>query len=144
MERLWQIIHKENIWVEYCRLGGPEKVRGLYLWYDGPLILLDEGLLNQPRLHKCVLAEEIRHFYTASPSSNLLVVHTSYSREVAVSRDERRALKWATDFLMPDREFFLALKRGYRTCHDLAEYFDVTEWFVHRKWEFFNVSITSY
>ncbi len=118
--------------MHYCTLGGPEWVNGLYLWDDGPVILLDKRLLKHPRLYKCVLAEEIGHYFTA-PVSNLLVVHTSYNREIAMSADERRALKWATDFLIPDHKLLAAMHCGCLTVHELADHFQVTEWFMHRK-----------
>jgi len=49
------------------------------------------------------------------------------------SQDERKAMQWATDYLIPDVELMKALKVGCRSCFELAEYFDVTEWFMYRK-----------
>lgn len=98
----------------------------------GPTIILGKHLLYSSRLHKCVLAEEIGHYYTA-PRTNLLLSNTSANLQTMESQDERRAAQWATDFLIPDRELDKALKAGYRSCFELAEYFDVTEWFIYRK-----------
>lgn len=135
MDRLWQITEKENIRVIYKNLlGVPEKPNGLYV-YDprtGPMIILGNHLVHDRRLHKCVFAEEIGHFYTA-PRTNLLMTYTSANLSAMMDQDERKAMQWATDFLIPDVELSEALKVGYRSCYELAEYFDVTEWFMYRK-----------
>lgn len=135
IDKLWDIIDKENIAVTYRNLSKtPEHVHGIYLYEDrvGPLIVLDIYLHHSHRLHKCVLAEEIGHFYTA-PRTNLLTVHTSANLQTMESQDERKAAQWATDYLIPDSELVKALELGNRSCFDLAEYFDVTEWFMYRK-----------
>jgi len=135
LERLWDIIDKENIEVRYRDFSMlPEDIYGLYL-YDprfGPLIVLDKNLRHSHRLHKCILAEEIGHFYTAARTS-ILSVHTSANLKTIESQDERKAGQWSTDFLIPDRELIKALESGCRSCFELAEYFDVTEWFMYRK-----------
>lgn len=135
MERLWDIIKRENIEVLYKDFSQfPENIHGLYL-YDqrlGPLIILDKQLNHSHRLHRCVMAEEIGHFYTAARTS-ILTVHTSANLQTIESQDERKAAQWATDFLIPDSELVKALEAGCRSCFELAEYFDVTEWFMYRK-----------
>lgn len=137
LKRLWDIISKENIKVRYKDFSQlPENIHGLYL-YDrriGPLIVLDKQLLHTHRLHKCVLAEEIGHFYTAA-RTNLLSVHTSANLQTMEAQDERKAAQWATNFLIPDCELVRALEVGYLSCFELAEHFDVTEWFMYRKLE---------
>jgi len=114
--------------------GIPEKPRGLYI-YDrrtGPLIILDNQLKTSPRLHKCVLAEEIGHFYTV-PRISILKAYTSTNQRIIQCQDELKALKWATDFLIPDTELIKALKAGSQTRYELAEWFDVTEDFICQK-----------
>lgn len=132
---LWRLVEVEGITVKYEALSHvPESIYGLYVWSRalGPLIILDSSLLYRRQLRKCVLAEEVGHHFTAA-RSNLLVAHTSYRLEIEMGRDERRALRWATEFLVPDKELFRAIEKGYRTIPDLAEYFDITEWFLQRK-----------
>jgi len=137
MEKLWEIIEKENIKVKYRHLSHErETLYGLYLLDDsGPIIILDHSLKTSRRLSRCVLAEEIGHYYTA-PRTNFLTAYTSYSTQLTMSKDERKAMMWATDFLIPDRELCKALKSGLRSCYELAEHFDVTEWFMYRKMGF--------
>lgn len=135
MERLFRIVERENIHLRYEDFSMfPEEVHGLYM-YDqeiGPAIILGNHLRHSRRLHKCVLAEEIGHFYTA-PRTNLLMAYTSANLKAMMSQDERKAIQWATDFLVPDVELVKALEAGCRSCYELAEYFDVTEWFMYRK-----------
>jgi len=135
MEKLWDIVEKEAITVHYDDFSNtPEGIHGLYLYHKriGPLIVLGEHLHHSRRLHKCVLAEEIGHHYTA-PRTSLLTAHASANLKAMESQDERKAMEWATSFLIPDRELAKAVGLGYRSCFELAEYFDVSEWFVYRK-----------
>jgi Zn-dependent peptidase ImmA (M78 family) len=135
VDRLWEIIEKEKIRVLYEDLSGiPEKPHGLYL-HDtkiGAVIVLDINLNHSRRLKKCVLAEEIGHFYTA-PRTNVLRTYTSSNDQIMLSQDERKAAQWSTDFLVPDALLAESLRAGCRSCFELAEYCDVTEWFMCRK-----------
>ena len=143
MERLWDIVDREKIKVLYDDLSrAPEKIQGLYLYDNrlGPLIILNKGLQSTSRLHKCVFAEEIGHFYTA-PRTNLLEVYASANLRTMESQDERNAAKWGTDFLIPDHDLHIAMESGCRSCYELAEYFDVTEWFMYRKLGFFKMHL---
>lgn len=137
MNRLWDIINKEGIEVIYLPLKStPEELNGLYLCDEGhPIIALDENLPEQTRLFKCVLAEEVGHYMTAA-KTNVLTAHIGYRQEIEMSRDERKALMWATDFLIPDGELIQMVNSGLRSCYELAEHFDVTHWFMLRKLTF--------
>ncbi|WP_088186347.1 ImmA/IrrE family metallo-endopeptidase [Desulfosporosinus sp. FKA] len=144
MDKLWGIVKRENIGVRYRDFSQiPENIHGLYLYEEniGPLIVLDKRLHYSHRLHKCVFAEEIGHFYTA-PRTNLLTVHASANLQTMESQDERKAAQWATDFLIPDHELVKALESGHQSCSELAEYFDVTEWFMYRKLSLFKITRT--
>lgn len=135
MDNLLKIIEKENIKIRYEDLSHiPERTHGLYIYDNrtGPFIILDNYLKHNRRLHKCVLAEEIGHFITA-PRTNLVTAYTSANLKIIQSQDERKAIQWATDFLIPDSKLTTALEAGNRSCFELAEYFDVTEWFMYRK-----------
>lgn len=139
MEDLYRIITKRCIELEYDDLKSIGKgLLGLYVLDPaiGHLIVLDSHLLQQPRLHRCVLAEEIGHsFYP--PRAGVIRFHCKHGNEaVIVAQDERKALRWATDFLMPDDEFCRAVSQGYVTMHELADYFYVEEWFVQAKIDF--------
>ena len=135
LDKLFAIARKESIRILYEDLYSlPENISGLYMYNHkvGPIIVLDKRLEHMRRDHKCVLAEEIGHFYTA-PRTNSLSAYTCSNHRIMMSQDERKALQWGTDFLIPDAELCEALKSGHRSCFELADYFDVTEWFMYQK-----------
>ncbi|MCL6477433.1 MAG: ImmA/IrrE family metallo-endopeptidase [Peptococcaceae bacterium] len=132
---LWKKSEAEGIEVRYADLHGSDpELDGLYLWLDGlPVILLDKSLKTNRQLFRCVFAEEIGHYYTAA-RSNLLIVHPSYADTLRLSRDEYRAMCWATDYLIPDDELVHAVQNlKLKSFSDLVEYFDVTHSFLMYK-----------
>jgi hypothetical protein len=142
MNKLFDIVNNENIHLLYTNLlaSTHNKLYGAYFFDEGygPSILLDKSL-DEPgcsRLHKCVLGEELGHYFTA-PKSNLLHLYGScsadYLARVQNGKDELNALKWATDFLMPNNLFNQAIEEGCQSVCDLAEWFSVTPWLVYRK-----------
>lgn len=138
-KKLWDIIKQEKIRVIYEEglSHTPEKVHGIYM-YDheyGSIIILDKILHSFPRLHRCVLAEEIGHYFTTI-DTNLLIAYTSYANQIKLTRAERKAMQFATNLLIPNQELTDALDKGYRNYYELAEYFDVTEDFIRHKLDF--------
>lgn len=142
INRLYDYIESEGIYFNYTNLltNTHKKLYGLYFFVEdyGPAILLDKSL-DKPenrRLHKCILAEELGHHFTV-PQTNIFKLYGSCSIEyldkIQQAQDERKALEWASSFLMPNVEFNQAVSNGLQTVWDLAEWFDVTEWFVYRK-----------
>ena len=113
-------------------------------------ITLDTSLRDKLRQHKCVFAEEIGHvLYPPAPN------HTSYhvadawkeldflsrcSIEQCVGKDERQALKWATNLLIPDKAFWKYADQGLHYLWDWCEYFDVEQWFFEMKVGFIRAS----
>lgn len=143
MDKLFNILEKENISVRYRALQEQcSSLYGLYLndEFAGPIIILDQSLQYSTSWHRSVLAEEIGHYYT-TPRTNYLVAYTSYSKNLIMNQDERKALKWATDFLIPDDDLSEAIQEGYKLHFELAELFNVTEWFMHMKVKFKNVHL---
>lgn len=145
MERLWELVYREGIFVKWAGLRAtPERLWGMY-YYDPvlrlPVIVLDASLPAKPRLLRCVLAEELGHHFTV-PAANSLKIYFSYSDGIARGRDEVKAMKWATDFLIPDEEFKKVAK--FHDLFDLAEHFDVTEAFIMWKSRFFRQSWIAY
>lgn len=140
MEDLFHLLKQKGIYVNYVDLSAApgRTIYGLY-YYDLvrhlPMILLDYRVEASRPLHRSVLAEELGHHFTA-PVTSLAVPYTSYSLEVALTREERRAIQWACDYLMPVNRFAEAVLSGLRTPWELAEHFEVTEWLVWRRVDF--------
>lgn len=143
MKGLLGIALHEGIRIIYRNLlPNTEHFHGLY-YLDpivGHVVVLDKGLESKPRLHRCILAEEIGHYYTLSPEQ-ALIPHTSFSyrRAISMTRAERKALRWACDYLMPVDKFLRAVHSGIVAVEELAEMFNVTEWMVYRRYEFLGI-----
>lgn len=106
------------------------------------LITLDHSLTNYRREHKCVLAEEIGHILHPPRPGHVAYHARGYydtdhiercNIRATVAQDERKALDWATGVLMPDVEFWRIVEKGENTLYQLADWFDVTDWFVRIK-----------
>jgi len=138
LDYLWQLAKDRDVFVDFAPLTQRHpKLWGLYI-AAGPAILLDETLRYRLREQKCVLAEEVFHALTY-PRTDVREVYRSYRRygecneTIVMGQDERKALRKACDFLIPDAELCKAMEKGYWSCYEIAEYFDVTEWVVYRK-----------
>jgi Zn-dependent peptidase ImmA (M78 family) len=109
---------------------------------EAKTITLDLSLVNNSRELKCVLAEEIGHILFP-PRPGHLAYHSRQfwktehlkgsNIKAIVAQDERKALTWATDVLMPNVEFSRILDKGVTTVNELAEHFEVEPWFVMLK-----------
>lgn len=91
---------------------------------------------------KAVLAEEIGHILYP-PFANHRCFHdtrfwkmTQWGKDslsVAVARDERAALQWATSALIPDRAFWQFAASGPQDWWEWLEEFEVPGWFLEVK-----------
>lgn len=138
-EVLYDVIERDGIILEYAELATTrDNLLGLY-YIDNvlgrPVIILDKSLRGRVAEHDTVLAEEVGHHVT-QPSMSLSRIHTCYAARITISKDDKRAIEWACDALIPDDELWIATQKGYREAWELAEYFQVTEWLVLQKYTF--------
>lgn len=113
----------------------PEKINGIYMVDNriGPTIFIDESLINRRIEYRCTLFHEAGHHYT-STTSNYIATSENYLQAIAKSKDEYRAMRWATSRLIPDAELCEAINNHcLRDCYEIAECFDVTVPFVMAK-----------
>lgn len=103
-------------------------------------IHLDSSIVHRRRLHRSVIAEEIGHIlypprsgHTAYHSITYYDLENRGNIEAIVAQDERMALDWATGVLVTNVEFWGAIKDNVNLLWELAEYFDVEEWFMRHK-----------
>lgn len=82
------------------------------------------------------LAHELGHCETMS-------FYNFYSPLDIRAKHENRANGWAIKKLIPKRAFQNALRNGYRDIFSLAEYFEVTEDFMQKAVEFYQLKATS-
>lgn len=135
MELLTDLADREDLPVLYrnLRQSSVNKLIGLYIWDPiAPCILLDESLKNNYRKHIETLAEEMGH-HISGIRKNFMVTNT-YQDRITVAKDESQAIRWATDYLIPDAELTYAVSElKLRSCWELAEYFEVTQPFMWKK-----------
>lgn len=139
METILKIIEEEQINLSYDNLRRAGNVQGLYTVHSviGPMILLDKSLLFKPRAHRCIAAHELGHHFHP-PRSGIIAFHrtslfSDSQKEIIIHQDEGKALRWATELLIPTLKVWEAIKNGYDTVPLLADYFNVKEWFVRCK-----------
>ena len=141
MQKIYEIAKSEQIYIAYDDLRAAGDIQGLYTIHPraGPVIILDQSLLNHPNLHRCVAAHELgHHFYPPRSNTKTIVAFcrssfTNSQREIIVHQDEQKALRWATELLMPSAAVWMAIGGGCNTLPLLAEAFYVEELFVRLK-----------
>ncbi|HHW39932.1 MAG TPA: ImmA/IrrE family metallo-endopeptidase [Syntrophomonadaceae bacterium] len=119
--KLLRFAEKQGIIVDYWEFAPP--IRAVYLPGDPPVIGLDKHLTRSEL--RTYLAEEISH-HLVSVGNGIIQPHYSYREKLYVSSLEYRARKLAVNWLLPDKEFIQAMKKGL-AIWELAELFDVTE-----------------
>ncbi|HHX87628.1 MAG TPA: ImmA/IrrE family metallo-endopeptidase [Firmicutes bacterium] len=142
MQKILEIVQAEQIYVAYEYLQQIGDVQGLYTVNPlaGAIIVLDTSLLTMPKQHRCVAAHELGHHFHP-PRSNIAGIVSFYrsnnysnsQNELIIHQDENKALRWATELLMPSVEVWEAIKDGCDTVPLLSEQFYVPEWFTRAK-----------
>ena len=147
MNYLLKLVEKEKIMLSYLPLREyRQSLWGLFIpgkHGTNPAIYLDKELKHNPKLYRlarCILAEELGHYFTGITSS-VFKIHANYSLERKMSVDEESALHWATSRLISTDEVLELLRINKCECTDLADYFEVTTWFMFRKLEFVQYQI---
>lgn len=136
MDGLWAICDQEGIVILYMKYltRSMRKLGYYYRTEEGqPVILLDESLKTNPRRHRCVLAEELGHYFCGTTGPVLQLSRYSPLAGQARGKDEHRGLRWAANFLIPTPELAEAAKKGLSLAHELADFFGVEEYMVWRK-----------
>lgn len=126
----------------FCRLvwwDFSPKINGMYYSEDGQaLIFLAKHIASNRALIKSTLAEELGHHFT-SEFKNWTAPCFSYSDRLSLDRTEYRAVRWAADFLIEDKEFIyagqeLALAGYADEIQQLSARFEVTSEIVSIKY----------
>lgn len=133
MQDLLSICERDNVLVFWRHLDPDGKLLGMYFRSPGgrPIIVLDESLTHRTRLARCVLAEELAHYWTAPTADHLN--HDDPLNKQAIWKDESRAGRLAANLLIPTTHLAAAVKRGLFSAHELADEFNVEEWMIWRK-----------
>ena len=95
-------------------------------------VAIDPFGLNSTKDEKIRLAHELGHCVTGS-------FYNRYSDFDIKARSEYKADKWAIKTLIPKDELQAAFEQGYTEPWDLAEYFNVTEGFIIKAVNFYQL-----
>ncbi len=77
-----------------------------------------------------ILAHEVGHCKTGS-------FYNINNRLDVRAKRERRADRWAIEYLIPIKKLKAAMRAGYTEYWDLAEFFNVTEPFIHKAVDYY-------
>lgn len=130
-EDLFNIAEQEGIAVEWHDFEG---INGVYISgtkLSSPIIGLNKTLEYSEKNLRCTLAHELGHHYRTAGQH---VVFASFKHDVSYSKAEALADRWAIEKLMPTKEFLEKLSTGMDIL-SLADYFWVTEEFIHKRYK---------
>ena len=122
LDNLYDLTEKEKIKVYDWHI---EDADGAYINIDKiNAIALNYDNIGTYIEEKCVLSEELGHYYYDA-------TYSLYCQDLQViSKQERKAKKWAYNVLVPYEDLRRAVLSGKTSILPLAEYFDVTTQFM--------------
>lgn len=135
MTGLLALCDRSGVRFGYENLDPKVRILGLYFRdrEDKPGILLHTELQYRIPLARTVLAEEIGHHVTLG-TGTVFVVERGFDTLLSTVKNEKQAIQWAAEYHMPVEALSHAvIKKGYRHPWELAEYFNIVEWLVHRR-----------
>lgn len=106
LDTLYDLAEKENVKIYDYFID--EDINGIYLNYDKlNAIALNHKNIDNTNLEKCVLSEELGHYYMDA------TYNYSSSDKILIDKQEYRAKKWSYYVLIPFENLKLAiLKRN--------------------------------
>ena len=121
---IFKLLEEEGINLEWWDF--PDYLLGVYVEIDDCKVIgLKKDIDRSNRKLKCILSEELGHYFTGSTYKNSKP--KNYREEIEIARNEYRAKKWQVFFLIPEDKFLEAIRKGITETWELAEYFDVDE-----------------
>ncbi|MGU8467684.1 ImmA/IrrE family metallo-endopeptidase [Clostridium perfringens] len=129
---IYNLINDEDIILEEVNFKSPS-IEGIYFKVSGmnPIIGIHKNLLTDTKIYISVLAEELGHHFTSS--GNLTSECITYSDKLNISKQEKRARIWASNFLISDNEIIGAILQNINTIYGLSLHFNVTEEIIKYK-----------
>lgn len=138
MNKLFQIVQRSGVTVEYCHIPKNESIS--VEDPAGDFVLLDYGLISAGAKERTHLAHELGHCVTGS-------FYNRYSGLDVRQKHENRADKWAIEELIGEDALNEAVSAGYTELWELADYFNVSEAFMKKAvcwYKFENLDVDSY
>ena len=106
LDRLYDLAENENIKIyNYCI---DDNINGMFLNYDKlNTIALNYKNLKNSTEEKCILSEELGHYYYDATYNYKTVTKELYDKQ------EYRAMKWSYNILIPFEKLKLAIKNRH-------------------------------
>ena len=122
LNNLYDLAEKEKIKIYDWHI---EDANGIYINIDKiNAIALNYDRLGTSLDEKCVLAEELGHYYYDA-------TYSPYCKDLQIiSKQEIKARKFAYNILIPFEDLRKAIFKGKTSLSSLAEYFDVPSQFM--------------
>lgn len=128
LTKIYEIAEKNNIEITYASL--PLNGCLSFKYKNEYHIGIDPEQIKSTADECVKLAHDIGHCVTDS-------FYNKYSPLDLRSKHEYKAKAWAIKTLMPFDKLKAVMKKGYEQPWELAEYFNVTEDFVHKALEYY-------
>ena len=127
LNTLYDIVEKENIKIYDYNI---DNVNGAFINYNNiNAIAMNYKNIDTIAKEKCVLAEELGHYYSDATYSPFC------SDSTFISKQEYKAKKWAMKTLIPIAKF-QTLKSNY--LYELADEFGVTEDMIKFAYQYYS------
>lgn len=114
---LENLAERENIKVTNFKM---KKKKSRIVNYGSPCIFMDYSRIDSQTEEKCILAEELGHYYYDA-------YYNIDSDQILIDKQEFRANKWAFKQLISPSKIKNLLSKGINTKYEIAEELGVTE-----------------
>ncbi|MGL4913911.1 MAG: ImmA/IrrE family metallo-endopeptidase [Romboutsia sp.] len=132
LEKLYKLAEEFKIIIHFFDLKHIE-VLGLNVEKENMphMIFLDHSIKKDNKLHLEILAHELGHYFTTV--GDFISNTKTYRHRLEATKCENKADRWAYDYLLPEQELIIAIKKNINTIDDLSSHFEVrTEFFIKR------------
>ena len=131
LKQIYEIIDNESIILEEVIF--KNNIEGIYFKMPdlNPTIGISEAIVTDSKAYISILAEELGHHFTTF--NDLTAECITYSDRLLRCKSEFKARRWATDFLISDDEFKLALEYPSINFAEMSDYFNVTNEIIRMK-----------
>lgn len=144
LQALFDLCDEEGILIDYNYL--PNNILGLYIKKPNlPTIIgIDKSIENNKLKLIEILSEELGHHFTTTGEFVGPFYH--YKDRINLNKIEEKAIRWATEFLIPLDEFMRTIKQGISSMNDLIESLELPReiimsrlMFLSRQYEFIKI-----
>ena len=119
LDKLFKLCDAEGIEIDFATL--PHDLLGLYFREKNgsPVIGLHKCLEKDDLKLLEVLGEELGHYYTTC--GNYVEPYPVHKNRLILNKVEEKAMRWATNYLIPKDELLNALSKNIISLYDLAD-----------------------